>query len=213
MSFDFSQFARENRLMELRVACFRETGVLGQCTFSTDNGQVPQMETVKRYADHWDEMKEKGLGLLLWGMPGSGKTFAAACLANFFIERDKTVRMSTLGNILSRLPAMSPQEKLNCLENLTSCDLLILDDFGMERKTDYAREQIFAIVDRRYLARKPIVITTNLSLTELKNPPDLAAARIFDRLLEVCIPVAFNGGSLRGERGRENIKFFRKLTE
>ena len=50
-------------------------------------------------------------------------------------------------------------------------------------------EQMFFVIDSRYRSRRPMIITTNLKLDELKNPPDLAHARIYDRILERCAPI------------------------
>ena len=82
----------------------------------------------------------------------------------------------------------------------------------MERQTDYAREQVFHIIDGRYLARRPLIVTTNLSLHELKHPATLAEQRIFDRVLEMCVPVCFDGESLRQQRARENLRLYKELT-
>ena len=54
-------------------------------------------------------------------------------------------------------------------------------------------EQMFFVIDSRYRSRRPMIITTNLKLAELKNPPDLAHARIYDRILERCAPILFAG--------------------
>ena len=121
------------------------------------------------------------------------------------------VRMTTLATVLEKLPAMSFQEKSRYLDSLRGCDLLILDDFGMERRTDYAQEQIFSIIDGRYLAQKPLIITTNLSLKEMKDPEDMTEMRIFDRILEVCIPVCFDGPSLRQGKAKEKLALYKEL--
>ena len=161
-------------------------------------------------------MYRENLGLLFWGKPGNGKTFAAACIANHLLEREgmfePTVKMTTFGTILNKLPGMTAQDREWYLEGLRKCDLLILDDFGMERQTNYAREQVFHIIDSRYLARKPLIVTTNLSLQELKHPTDMDRQRIYDRILEMCIPVCFDGESLRQEKARENMKRYLQLT-
>lgn len=78
-------------------------------------------------------------------------------------------------------------------------DLLIIDDLGVERNTEYAMEQMFHVIDCRYRSRKPMIITTNLKLEEIKNPPDLAHARIYDRILERCAPILFDGKNFREE--------------
>ncbi len=61
-------------------------------------------------------------------------------------------------------------------------------------------EQMFTVVDSRYRSRKPMIITTNLTLEEIKNPPDLAHARIYDRILERCAPILFSGKNFRKEQ-------------
>ena len=58
---------------------------------------------------------------------------------------------------------------------------------------------IHIFIDSRYRSRRPMIITTNLKLAELKNPPDLAHARIYDRILERCAPILFDGKNFREE--------------
>ena len=60
-------------------------------------------------------------------------------------------------------------------------------------------EQMFFVIDSRYRSRRPMIITTNLKLAELKNPPDLAHARIYDRILERCAPILCAGKNFREE--------------
>lgn len=213
---DYSDFAAQERLLSRQQKAFGEAEILRHYCFRQDNGRVLQMEQARRYVAHWEQMEEQNLGLLFWGKPGNGKTFAAGCIANALMEQVNgfffTVKMTTFGTILTRLPGMSAQEKERYLDDFKTCDLLILDDFGMERQTDYAREQIFNIIDGRYLSRKPLIVTTNMSLQELKNPKDLAQQRIFDRILEMCVPVCFDGDSLRQEKARDNLRLYKQLT-
>ncbi len=75
----------------------------------------------------------------------------------------------------------------------------IIDDLGVERNTEYAMEQMFTVIDSRYRSKKPLIVTTNLKLEEIKNPPDLARARIYDRILERCASVLFSGKNFREE--------------
>ena len=210
------EFYRQQRIAEKRQEAFANAGALHQYRFDRDNGSVPQLAQARRYAAHWEEMYRENMGLLFWGRPGNGKTFAAACIANALLEREEvgapSVRMTTFSTILNRLPALSAQDKEWYLDSLLNCDLLILDDFGMERQTDYAREQVFHIIDGRYLIQKPLIVTTNLSLQEMKNPSDLSRQRICDRILELCVPVCFDGESLRREKGTEKLRLYRQLT-
>ena len=98
-------------------------------------------------------------------------------------------------------------------ESLNAYSLLILDDLGMEHSSEFAMTQMFNIVDGRYRTGKPLIVTTNLTLQELKHPPDLAHARIYDRLLEMCTPIRINGQNIRQFRAQEHMETMRsRLT-
>ena len=206
----------DQRLYEKQREAFGEASSLYHCRFEQDNGTVPQMEHARKYVQHWSQMRENNLGLLLWGQPGNGKTFAAACIATALIESSDpfppTVKMTTFGTILNRLLSLSVADKEYYLNLFLNADLLILDDFGMERQTDYAREQVFNIIDGRYLTKRPLIITTNLSLQEMKTTTELAQKRIYDRVLEMCVPVFFSGESQRPGRAKANLEAFRAIT-
>lgn len=210
-------FSFQPRLLEKRQEAFGNTGTLRNYRFQNDNGHVRQLEQARRYVANWKQMLEQNLGLLFWGKPGNGKTFAAGCIANALLELEDmhapTVKMTTLAAILNKLPGMSAQDKEWYLSGFHTCDLLILDDLGMERKSDYAKEQVFSLIDSRYLSCKPLIVTTNLSLSDLKHPSDMHEQRIYDRILEMCVPVCFDGDSLRPARAKEKLKLYRELTE
>ena len=76
------------------------------------------------------------------------------------------------------------------ISRLCRYPLLILDDFGMERGTEYGLEQVFNVIDSRYRSGKPLIVTTNLTLDDLHNPEDTAHSRIYDRLLSMCVRYA-----------------------
>ena len=97
------------------------------------------------------------------------------------------------------------------VDRLCRYPLLIIDDFGMERGTEYALEQIYNIVDSRYRSRKPLIVTTNLTLDEIRHPQDTAHARIYDRLLEMCVPISCIGVSLRRETAQEKLERLKEL--
>ena len=138
-------------------------------------------------------------GLLLFGDVGTGKSFFAGCIANALLDRDVPVLMTNFPTILNRLTGMFSEDRSEFIASFDEYDLLIIDDLGVERSTEYAMEQMFFVIDSRYRSRRPMIITTNLKLSELKNPPDLAHARIYDRILERCAPILFDGKNFREE--------------
>ena len=90
------------------------------------------------------------------------------------------------------------------VDRLCRYPLLIIDDFGMERDTDYALEQVYNIIDSRYRSKRPLIITTNLTLDEIRHPQDVAHARIYDRVLEMCVPVSCFDTSIRKTHAQES---------
>ena len=115
------------------------------------------------------------------------------------LDRDVPVLMTNFPTILNRLTGMFSEDRADFIASFDEYDLLIIDDLGVERSTEYAMEQMFFVIDSRYRSRRPMIITTNLKLAELKNPPDLAHARIYDRILERCAPILFDGKNFREE--------------
>ena len=100
---------------------------------------------------------------------------------------------------VNRLTGMFSEDRSEFIASFDEYDLLIIDDLGVERSTEYAMEQMFFVIDSRYRSRRPMIITTNLKLSELKKPPNLAHARIYDRILERCAPILFDGKNFREE--------------
>ena len=169
-----------------------------------------RMHHAHRYVEQWQTMRSENLGLLLWGGVGTGKTFLAGCIANALMEQEMPVRMTNFARILNKLNS-SFSGRNDVVDKLCRYPLLIIDDFGMERGTEYALEQIYNIVDSRYRSRKPLIVTTNLTLDEIRHPQDTPHTRIYDRLLEMCIPVSRIGVSFRKENAQEKLERMKLL--
>ena len=179
-----------------------EAGSLSlDCTFR-DTEKTPEMDKCWKYIQKWDEMRDNNIGLLFWGGNGPGKSHAAHCIANELLNRDPPVNVyvKTFAAILA-----GKFDKSEVIERVHSAGLVVFEDLGAERGNDYAFETIFAIVDERYQTRKPTIVTTNLTWTEIQNPldeqerPDRRRKRIYDRIVEMCVPIQFHGASRRGD--------------
>ena len=81
----------------------------------------------------------------------------------------------------------------NPLAQAIKADLLILDDLGAERGTDYAKEQVYSVIDGRYTANRPMVISTNLEPSQLMNAESMTLKRIYSRIMEKCFPLKYSG--------------------
>ncbi len=113
-------------------------------------GFFDKMEKAKRYVEHWDEMQKKAMGLLLWGNVGTGKTYMAGCIANALIDQGVKVLMTNFPRILNTLTGLYQGDRNEFIDSLNRYPLLIIDDLGMERDSEFAREQVFSVIDSRY---------------------------------------------------------------
>ena len=179
-------------------------------TFENDNGRNPQTGLARRYVEHWEDMRTDNIGCLFWGGVGTGKSYLAGCIANALMEKEIPVRMTNFALILNDLAA-SFEGRNEYISRLCRYPLLILDDFGMERGTEYGLEQVFNVIDSRYRSKKPLIVTTNLTLDELKHSKDLARARIYDRVLERCVPSKINNQNIRELNAAANMQAARKI--
>lgn len=180
-------------------------------TFETDDNLNPKMTTMAlNYVEHFDEMYKSGKGLLLHGNIGSGKSYLAACIANKLIDNNNTCLMTNFNKIINRLSEKF-EGRQDILDNLMNYDLLIIDDLGAERNTEYVNEIMFAIIDARYRSGKPLIITTNLDLKEMAENTNLDRQRIYSRIFEMCIPVEFKGSDRRKDTLKQEYGNFKKI--
>lgn len=199
---------QQERIKKQRKAGFPESD-MQSWTFAADDGANPRvMQAMRSYVDNFQKFKEQGKGLLLYGGLGTGKTYAAACIVNALIDTGHACLMTNFARVLNTL--WSIENKQGYLDGLNQFDLLVLDDLGAERRSEYAQEQVFNVIDSRYRAKLPMIITTNLTMQELTAPDNIGNGRIYDRVLEMCHPVEVSGKSRR----RQNVaNEFKRMNE
>ncbi len=181
-------------------------------TFENDNGKCPQIEKAHFYVEHWETMRSENIGYLLWGNVGTGKSYFAGCVANALMEQEIPVCMTNFATILNNL-FYGAENRNEYVLKLCAYPLLIIDDFGMERGTEYGLEQVYNVIDSRYISKKPLIATTNLTPEQLRNPEDVPHARIYGRLLEMCVPVRFTGGDFRKIPAQQKMERLKNLME
>lgn len=211
------QREREERAAENRrrrvIRCYGgERSALQEATFAASAYNRAQTDACARYAADFRRMLEAGRGLVLYGNCGVGKSYLAACIANDLLARGYDVRWTSISRVAREFLSASPEDKGDRLDALADCDLLVLDDYGAERRSDYVDEIAYTVINARSETRLPVVITTNLTAEELKNPPDRAMQRLMDRLLERCVPIHFGGESIRRQHTRETIRDWGEVT-
>lgn len=203
---DAEEAEQRNLVIERnRRRCFGETDfLLKGCTFK-DSTENENLKIAKNYVKHFEKFLQNGNGLLLHGAVGTGKSHMAACIANSLIDKGYTVIMTNFATVVNKIQE-SFEGRQKYIDQLTRCTLLIIDDLGAERKTDYMQEHVFNVIDARYRSGKPMIITTNLTTRQLKAPENIEQGRIYDRILERCHPVEVTGYSMRRTILKEDFR-------
>ena len=202
----------ERRALELRdrISRYRSIGMteasLRAATFENDRFGGHEIEVAKRYVKHWEEMRRRALGLILWGPVGSGKTYIAAAIANALLDRGVPAMMTSFGRILGGMPSAASGEQNRYIASLNAFDLLVIDDLGAERETEYTAEQVYNIIDARYREHLPLIVTTNLKLEDMKQSKSLVKQRIYSRVLERCVPLCVNRRKIREDNASSNLR-------
>lgn len=191
----------KRRELEMKIEKYRALGFkessMREWTFANDDmADERTTKIMMRYVENFPEFRKNGKGLLLYGKCGTGKTYAACEVANALIEKGYPCLVTNFSRIVKMVSGFG-NDKQEYLDSLNRFALLVLDDLGAERNTEYMDEQIFNIIDSRYRAGLPMIITTNLSLNDVKNPKSEASERIYDRIIERCMPVEVNGANRR----------------
>ena len=202
----------ENQELLDRIRKYRSIGFpesqMKSWTFENDDKSNEKLTNMaRRYVDNFDTFYKDGKGLLLLGGVGTGKTYIACMIANSLIDKGYPVLVTNFARILSTLQGTF--DKQNYLDSLNRFKLLVIDDLGSERDTEYAKELVFSIIDSRYRAGHPMIITTNLTLQKMATESDISYKRVYDRVLERCYPVEVSGESRRMKKllnSREGMK-------
>ncbi|MGR3808195.1 ATP-binding protein [Pasteurella testudinis] len=202
---------------EMRRNCFISQN---QRTYTFENADEYTdkdiIRKVKNYVKHFDEMRKDNTGLLLYGNVGSGKTYLACSIANEIITKyGYTAKMRNFAQILNDLQKGGFNlDRNEYIENITNPTLLILDDFGIERNTEYALEQIYNVINARYLKERPTIITTNLNFKDIEaEQTDVMLGRIYSRIIEMCLPLRVIGIDRRKTQSKEKMKKAQNLID
>ena len=201
---------RNAKINQMREAGF-DDAEMRRFTFAQDDGKNARLTRIaQRYVDTFDTMLQSGKGLLFYGTVGTGKTFAAACIANALIDKGIPCLMTNFARVTNIVSSMRDERK-KFLDGLNRYSLLIIDDLASERGTDYMVEMVQSVIDARYRARLPLIVTTNLTGEELKRPADIRKERLYSRLFEMCLPVEINGADRRRSQLRRDMQRFGEL--
>lgn len=168
---------REENIEELK----RQSGIEGRYKaadfekFDVTKENEGVFQSCLRYAVNYGQIRQRGLGMYLYGASGAGKTYLAACVANMLLNAGKQVVFANVNAILSEIRYAYSQRgsERPIIERYVTSDLAIFDDIGTEKYTkaseavSFAQDKFFQIIDGRYIRQKPTIFTSNYSLQQL----------------------------------------------
>lgn len=173
-------------------------------------GSEKAFKIAKYYAEHFDEF---GLeSIMLWGVPGNGKTHLAAATHNYLKTLGKIVVFVSMPELLERIRSTfdknNPESEVQILKALSICDLLIIDDIGAEKPSPWVEDIVYRIIDGRYRRKRPIMATSNL---EPKRLAGVIGTRSYDRMVEMSQPIENTATSYRREVAKGRMSKFDEL--
>ena len=194
-----------------RIKRFRDISLIDEkfrlSTFERADMSQNYIKIARAFAEKFIEKGTAPKGILFYGGVGTGKTYASSCIGNYLMDSGKTVVVMNMGLYIGKIQREWAEAEKDLLSYIKDSDLLIIDDFGAEKISEFVIEKTFAMIDTRCRALKPLIITTNLNIEEIG---ERFGARIADRISEMCFPILVTGMSKRGvDTKREFMEFLK----
>ena len=164
-------------------------------TFKVTKENKKAFETAKKYADKYPI--ENGKGLLITGTCGTGKTHLAVAILHAILDSGCPGLFCTVPDLLTEIRKSYKEDyDSKKIKNVMNARLLILDDLGAEKTTDWVQEQLYLIINHRYEYELSTIITSNLDIGQLAQK---IGERSASRLLEMCYGIKLNGEDYRAK--------------
>ena len=203
--------AFQDELIRNKSVAFTDRA-MQNCTFENDDGTNPGVRRIALgYAQRFEKIRASGKGMFLFGAVGNGKTFYAGCIANYLLDGGYKVLLTNIYRLEGHMRHEADRD--DYIDSLETFDLLIIDDFGTERDTEYMNEIVFQVIDARYRSGLPMIITSNITAEELEHPESIKNQRIYSRILDRCVPIEFTGKDRRRENISEKTRDFIKWLQ
>jgi DNA replication protein DnaC len=162
---------------------------------------APIVTAVRRYVGQIDEQLDAGRGLWLFGSVGTGKTTLAMLVSSRALEAGRSVAIYSLPRLLAEIRTTFDGERsgsyVDLIDRLSEVDLLHIDDVGAEKTSPWVLEQLYTIVNERYVEKRSVLITTNLEREALAEQIN---ERTVSRLEEMCEVLPLWGPDARQQR-------------
>ena len=189
------------RIADIRKNAFSDP-VSQSVIFDIDDNKNSELSlAARKYAEKFGKESK---WLFLYGRCGTGKSFFATCICNAVIDKGFTARQTTVSEIERELWAAD--NKSSVYDRLNSYDLVAIDDLFSERDTEYMNEIVYNIIDIRYRSRRPMVITSNITIEELVHPQNISRHRIYSRIYQMSILINAEGKDRRFKALKETMR-------
>lgn len=188
---------------EDRKRCFIDSKY-ANCFFESTEDKNNAVKYCRNYAEHLFDIVPTSTGLLFCGPVGAGKTHLASCIANEALDKGYNVRFTSLSKICEAI-TLDYGTTSNVLDMLCRNQIVVIDDLGIERSDEKTLQRVYLTINELYEKGVVMLITTNLPLSEIKNPKSAELQRIYSRILGVCVPIEVLGTDDR-KTGTERIK-------
>lgn len=200
---------KNQELYNRRLYRYHVLGKIGAMhTFEADDkGNERATKVCKGYAAAFREVSETETrrtpadGLLLCGNVGTGKTFLCHAILNAVADKGYTIMAATVGQFERKL---WNGDKAEIFSRVESVDLLLLDDLGAERASQYTQQVVYDLLDTRVSARKPLLITTNMTQGQILRPDNDESRRILSRVHGAVSILALTGKDRRFDNLTQN---------
>lgn len=173
--------------------------------FAVTSGNAEALQIARKYVDTFGQREIPGL--LFTGNVGLGKTHLSLAISLELLNREHSVIYGTVSSLLAQIRNTYDSDKISEWEfknRLYHCGLLVIDEMGKEKVNEWVGMTIYDIINARYSLGKPMIITTNLSMGEIRakynkieNVNVGVGDALVDRIYEVCQGVQFTGTSWR----------------
>ncbi|MBQ9609291.1 MAG: ATP-binding protein [Lachnospiraceae bacterium] len=172
--------------------------------YSPYDNIISILERAHNFIDSFD--KKNTAGILIYGETGLGKTFLTNCIAKELLDREHSVfYLSTnelFDQILSNYIMNNNPDYEDLYNYLYTCELLIIDDLGTELTNNFVRSQLFEIINKREISGRKTLISTNLSMKDLR---DRYSERIMSRIIDNYTVFNIYGDNIRYQKRKNAI--------
>lgn len=202
---------RAYEVEKLKDRCFYYDKPLKTASLDEIDGKEEStIVQAKAYVETFNQMFSDNIGILLSGPVGTGKSYIAAAIANGIMEKYQySVKFRSIPQIIRDMQKNGLNSDQNqYLSDVCSAKLIIFDDLGIERKTEYVTELLYSIINERHRKNMPTIITTNIPISEFRSeniPTEFQ--RVYSRILSMCnINITVNGRDRRKDEDIEKTK-------